>query len=105
MPELEQMLAMLNRIGREVLDVFWLPSMEALILGTLIWVLLRLYQDHAPKFRHVLWILVILKPLLSILLPWQGPFSLPWHPVLIPIGTGVYTAGSDPSWWALHAYS
>lgn len=105
MPELEQMLAMLNRIGREVLDIFWLPSMEALILGTLIWVLLRLYQDHAPKFRHVLWILVILKPLLSILLPWQGPFSLPWHPVLIPIGTGVYTAGSDPSWWALHAYT
>jgi beta-lactamase regulating signal transducer with metallopeptidase domain len=105
MPDLEQMLPMFNQIGREVLDVFWLPSMEALILGTLIWVVLRLYQDHAPKFRHVLWILVILKPLVSILLPWQGPFSLPWHPVLIPIGTGAYTAGSDPSWWALHAYT
>jgi beta-lactamase regulating signal transducer with metallopeptidase domain len=106
MANIEQMLAMLNQIGHTVLDIFWLPSMEALILGTLIWLVLRLYQDHAPRIRHVLWILVIIKPLLSILLPWQGPFSLPWHPApLTSILTESHIVLSGPSWWSLHAYT
>lgn len=106
MADIELMLAFFNQTGRELLNLFWLPSVEALILGVLIWSLLRLYRDHAPKIRHVLWILVIVKPLLSVLIPWQGPFSLPWHPVTASAPTAVETsaAASQPGWWSAYGF-
>ena len=91
-------IALFDRLGREVVDLLWLPSLEALLLGVLVWALLILNRGCSPGIRHFLWLLVLVKPLLSIVLPWQGPFEIPWTPV-------VQAAGSAPgSQHILEAY-
>ena len=44
MANFERMLAMLNQIGHEVLNIFWLPSIEALVLGK--------HQCGRPENNH-----------------------------------------------------
>ena len=66
-----------ERFGRQVVDLMWLPSLEALILGVLVWVLLFVNRGCPPWIRHFLWLLVLAKPLLALVLPWQGPFEIP----------------------------
>ncbi len=69
-----------DRLGRQVVDLLWLPSLEALLLGALVWALLLSNRGCPPGIRHFLWLLVLAKPLLSVVLPWQGPFEIPWAP-------------------------
>ncbi len=66
-----------ERFGRQVVDLLWLPSLEALLLGVLVWVLLFVNRGCSPGIRHFLWLLVLAKPLLTLVLPWQGPFEIP----------------------------
>ncbi len=82
-------IALFDRLGRQVVDLLWLPSLEALLLGVLVWALLIWNRGCSPGIRHFLWLLVLAKPLLSVVLPWQGPFEIPWAPV-------VHAAGSAP---------
>ncbi len=82
-------IALFDRLGREVVDLLWLPSLEALLLGVLVWALLFLNRGCSPGIRHFLWLLVLAKPVLSVVLPWQGPFEIPWAPV-------VHAAGPSP---------
>lgn len=71
-------IGLFERFGREVVDLLWLPSLEALILGVLVWVLLFVNPGCPARIRHFLWLLVLAKPLLTLLLPWHGPFEIPW---------------------------
>lgn len=70
-----------ERFGRQIVDLLWLPSLEALLLGVLVWVLLRVNRGCPPGIRHFLWLLVLVKPLLTLVMPWQGPFEIPWTPM------------------------
>ncbi len=91
-------IALFDRLGRQVVDLLWLPSLEALFLGVLVWVLLLLNRGCSPGIRHFLWLLVLAKLLCSVLLPWPGPFEIPWAPV-------VHTAGPAPGGhYILEAY-
>ena len=91
-------IALFDRLGRQVVDLLWLPSLEALLLGVLVWALLLFNRGCSPGIRHFLWLLVLAKPLLSVVLPWQGPFEIPWAPV-------VHAAGSSPGGhYILEAY-
>ena len=69
--------------GRQVVDLLWLPSLEALLLGALVWVLLFVNPGCPARIRHFLWLLVLAKPLLTLVLPWHGPFELPWASMAI----------------------
>lgn len=71
-----------GRLGRQVVDLLWLPSLEALLLGGLVWVLLLSNRGCPPWIRHLLWLLVLVKLLLSLVLPWPGLFEIPWAPVV-----------------------
>lgn len=68
----------LDYIGRGVAEALLVPSLEALILGMIVWCILRIDQGFAPWIRHLLWLTVILKPMMTLILPWEGPFPLPW---------------------------
>ena len=91
-----------ERFGRQVVDLLWLPSLEALLLGALVWVLLFANRGCPPGIRHFLWLLVLAKPLLTLAVPWQGPFEIPWAPMAASGGaaagvqaapaSGIYTA-------------
>ncbi len=87
-----------DQAGRQVVDLLWLPSLEALLLGILVWTLLKLNPGFTPRVRHFLWVLVLVKPLLSVAVPWQGPFELPWSPVVLGGAAGAtggyYAPGS-----------
>ena len=74
-------IGLFERFGRQVVDLLWLPSLEALLLGVLVWVLLLANRGCPPRIRHFLWLLVLAKPLLTLVLPWQGPFEIPWAPI------------------------
>lgn len=74
-------LALLEGLGRQVVDLLWLPSLEALLLGAVVWALLQLNRGCPPRIRHVLWLLVLAKLVFSVVLPWPGPFEIPWTPV------------------------
>lgn len=71
-------IGLFERFGREVVDLLWLPSLEALLLGVLVWILLFVNPGCPARIRHFLWLLVLAKPLLTIVLPWHGPFEIPW---------------------------
>ncbi len=71
-------IGLFERFGREVVDLLWLPSLEALLLGVLVWVLLFVNPGCPARIRHFLWLLVLAKPLLTLVLPWHGPFEIPW---------------------------
>ena len=45
--------------GRQVVDLLWLPSLEALLLGVLVWVLLFVNPGCPARIRHFLWLLVL----------------------------------------------
>ena len=91
-------IALFDRLGRQIVNLLWLPSLEALLLGVLVWVLLLSNRSCPPGIRHFLWLLVLAKPLFSVVLPWQGPFEIPWAPV-------VHAAGSAPGGhYILEAY-
>ena len=68
---------LLDSLGRLLLEALFIPSLEAILLGGVVWLLIRFYGEPAPRVRHVLWLLVILKPLLSLVTPWQGVLPLP----------------------------
>lgn len=74
-------IGLFERIGREVVDLLWLPSLEALLLGVLVWALLFVNPGCPARIRHFLWLLVLAKPLLTLVLPWHGPFEIPWASV------------------------
>lgn len=71
-------IGLFERFGREVVDLLWLPSLEALLLGVLVWVLLFVNPGCPARIRYFLWLLVLAKPLLTLVLPWHGPFEIPW---------------------------
>ena len=71
-------IGLFERFGRQVVDLLWLPSLEALLLGALVWVLLFVNPGCPARIRHFLWLLVLAKPLLTFVLPWHGPFEIPW---------------------------
>ena len=71
-------IGLFERFGRQVVDLLWLPSLEALLLGVLVWVLLFVNPGCPARIRHFLWLLVLAKPLLTLVLPWHGPFEIPW---------------------------
>lgn len=71
-------ISLFERFGRQVVDLLWIPSLEALLLGVLVWFLLFVNRGCPPRIRHFLWLLVLAKPLLTLVLPWQGPFEIPW---------------------------
>jgi len=77
MTDLGYAINLFERFGRQVVDLLWLPSLEALLLGVLVWVLLFVNRGCPPWIRHFLWLLVLAKPLLTLVLPWQGPFEIP----------------------------
>ncbi len=72
-----------ERFGRQIVDLLWLPSLEALLLGVLVWVLLQANRGCPPWIRHFLWLLVLVKPLLTLVVPWHGPFEMPWAPMTV----------------------
>lgn len=82
-------ITLFDRLGRQVVDLLWLPSLEALLLGVLVWALLSTNRGCSPGIRHFLWLLVLAKLLISVVLPWPGPFEIPWAPA-------VHAAGSAP---------
>ena len=82
-------ITLFDRLGRQVVDLLWLPSLEALLLGVLVWALLLTNRGCSPGIRHFLWLLVLAKLLFSVVLPWPGPFEIPWAPA-------VHAAGSAP---------
>ncbi|MDD9948380.1 MAG: M48 family metalloprotease [candidate division Zixibacteria bacterium] len=71
-------IGLFERFGRQVVDLLWLPSLEALLLGVLVWVLLFVNPGCPARIRHFLWLLVLAKPLLTLVLPWHGPVEIPW---------------------------
>jgi len=71
-------IGLFERFGREVVDLLWLPSLEAMFLGVLVWVLLFVNPGCPARIRHFLWLLVLAKPLLTLVLPWHGPVEIPW---------------------------
>ena len=78
--------------GRQVVDLLWLPSLEALLLGALVWVLLFVNPGCPARIRHFLWLLVLAKPLLTLVLPWHGPFEVPWASM---VAHGIPAAGGQ----------
>ncbi len=70
-------LSTLDHFGRGLAEAMLVPSLEALLLGFAVWLGLKFDRNTAPRIRHSLWLLVILKPLISLFLPWQGPVPLP----------------------------
>ena len=90
MPDSGHALGLFELFGRQVVDLLWLPSLEALLLGALVWVLLIVNPGCPARIRHFLWLLVLAKPLLTLALPWHGPFEIPWASVA---GPGVPAAG------------
>ncbi len=70
-------LSVLDQFGRGVAEAMLIPSLESLFLGLVVWLGLKFDRNTAPRVRHLLWLLVILKPLISLFLPWQGPVPLP----------------------------
>ena len=99
--------SILDRLGRGVVEAFFIPSLEALLLGAVVWFVLRLDQGHAPRIRHILWLLVVFKPLLSLILPWQGPFPVPVLLTSVPAVTIMPTgyAGEHSAWLMEHPYA
>lgn len=71
-------ITLFDRLGRGIVDLLWLPSLEALLLGVLVWVLLLWNRGCPPWIRHFLWLLVLAKLIFSVVLPWPGPFEIPW---------------------------
>ncbi|MBM3262066.1 MAG: hypothetical protein FJY97_01345 [candidate division Zixibacteria bacterium] len=67
----------LDEIGHSVFQALLIPSLEMLALACVVWLLIRIYGEPAPRIRHILWLLVAVKPLLSLVIPWQGPIALP----------------------------
>ncbi|MCY3714507.1 MAG: M56 family metallopeptidase [Gemmatimonadetes bacterium] len=84
-------IGLFERFGREVVDLLWLPSLEALFLGVLVWALMFVNPGCPARIRHFLWLLVLVKPLLTLVLPWHGPFEIPWASMA---SHGVPAAGS-----------
>ncbi len=82
-------IALFDRLGRQIVESLWLPSLEALLLGVLVWALLQWNRSCPPRIRHYLWLLVLAKLVFSVVLPWPGPFEIPWAPV-------IHTAGPAP---------
>ncbi len=82
-------ITLFDGLGRQVVDLLWLPSLEALLLGAVVWALLLFNRGCPPRIRHFLWLLVLAKLVISVVLPWPGPFEIPWAPV-------VHAAGSAP---------
>ena len=80
-------ITLFGRLGRQVVDLLWLPSLEALLLGGLVWVLLLSNRGCPPRIRHLLWLLVLAKLVLSFVLPWPGLFEIPWAPADHVAGT------------------
>lgn len=70
-------LSELDSLGRSITDTFLLPSIEALLLGLIVWVGLRINPNTSPRIRHLLWLFVIVKPLISVAVPLRGPLPLP----------------------------
>ncbi|MBT5875047.1 MAG: M56 family metallopeptidase [Candidatus Latescibacteria bacterium] len=70
-------LSELDSLGRSITDTFLLPSIEALLLGLIVWVGLRINPNASPRIRHLLWLFVIVKPLISVAIPLRGPLPLP----------------------------
>ena len=93
--------ALFERFGRHVVDLLWLPSLEALLLGALVWILLKANRGCPPGIRHFLWLLVLVKPLLTILMPWHGPLEIPWVPMVV---SGSAVAGGQAA-SATYAYA
>lgn len=75
-------ITLFDGLGRQVVDLLWLPSLEALLLGGLVWVLLLSNRGCPPRIRHLLWLLVPAKLLFSVVLPWPGLLEIPWAPVV-----------------------
>ena len=89
----ENTIPFFDQIGNEVFELLWLPSLETLLLGFLVWFMLLLNKGCTPTIRHVLWVLVLVKPILSVILPWEGFFEIP-H---IPLVHGVEVVASGQS--------
>ena len=88
---------LLDRLGKQIAELLWLPSLETFIFGFLVWFLLYVKRGISPNLRHFLWVLVLVKPLLSFLLPWPGLIQFPWdidihpgHPVVDLSNIGYY---------------
>ena len=95
MSESVNIYTLFDQAGRQIVASLWLPSLEALLLGFLVWALLKMYRGFSPRVRHFLWVLVLVKPLVSLVLPWHGPVVIPWSPAIpgSPAGiTGAYYA-------------
>lgn len=77
MHDVVTLLRMFDSIGHRLVDAFFLPSLEAILLGVIVWAVLRAWRGHSPRLRHLLWLTVILKPVVTLFLPWQGPIAFP----------------------------
>lgn len=71
------LLSLLDRIGREVAQALLMPSLEAIALGAAVWVVLHVWRGSSPRLRHLLWLMVMIKPVATLVLPWHGPIALP----------------------------
>lgn len=70
----------LNRLdqnGRWLAGTLLMPSIEVILLGVVVWSVLRIWRGPSPRIRYLLWLIVIIKPVVALVLPWQGPISFP----------------------------
>ena len=101
MIDLGNTIPLFEKFGREIFGLLWLPSLETLLLGILVWFLLLMDKGCTPKIRHVLWVLVLVKPLISVALPWEGFFEVPNMPL---VHDGEFT-GSNYSTLVSHIFA
>ncbi len=66
--------AALNELGRELFDSFSLMSLELIVLALVILVADRTLKIKSPTLRHLLWLIVLLKPIVAIAI--TSPFTL-----------------------------
>ena len=81
--------AALNELGSQLFGWFGLLSIELAALAVLVLVASRLLPLKSPALRHLLWVIVLLKPLVSIAI--SSPYTL-----FTPLVPSV-----DPNWNAL----
>ena len=79
----------LNKLGSQLFGWFGQLSIELAALAVLVLVASLLLPIKSPALRHLLWAIVLLKPLVSIAV--SSPYTLftpfvyrPWNPIGIP---------------------
>ena len=76
--------AVLNGLGRELFGWFGQLSIELAVLALVVLAASRLLPIKSPSLRHLLWVVVLLKPIVAVMV--SSPFTLftPFTP-LVPL--------------------